>query len=129
MELLKDFDCVILYHNGKANVVVDALSRKYMGSLAHIVPKKRQLAKDVLKLKGTGVKFSVGSSEILLTCVQAKSSLVERIKTAQYEDEQLCRYRDEVTTSKCKQMIVECVGMFRLGNRLCVPDEVTTSYS
>jgi hypothetical protein len=28
LELLKDYDCYILYHLGKANVVVDALSRK-----------------------------------------------------------------------------------------------------
>ena len=30
MELIKDYDCVIDYHPGKANVVVDALSRKTM---------------------------------------------------------------------------------------------------
>ncbi|GKC99350.1 putative reverse transcriptase domain-containing protein, partial [Tanacetum coccineum] len=28
IELLSDYDCVILYHPGKANVVTDALSRK-----------------------------------------------------------------------------------------------------
>ena len=28
MELIKDYDCVIDYHPGKANVVVEALSRK-----------------------------------------------------------------------------------------------------
>ena len=28
LELLKDYNCEILYHPGKANVVVDALSRK-----------------------------------------------------------------------------------------------------
>ncbi|KAD3640133.1 hypothetical protein E3N88_29356 [Mikania micrantha] len=28
LELLKDYDCEILYHSGKAKVVVDALSRK-----------------------------------------------------------------------------------------------------
>ena len=28
MELIKDYDCVINYHPGKANVVEDALSRK-----------------------------------------------------------------------------------------------------
>ncbi|WMV58774.1 hypothetical protein MTR67_052159 [Solanum verrucosum] len=55
MELLKDYNCVILYHPGKVNVVVDALSRKTMGSLEYIVPEKRQLAKYVQKLEGTGV--------------------------------------------------------------------------
>ena len=28
MELIKDYDCVINYHPGKANVVADGLSRK-----------------------------------------------------------------------------------------------------
>ena len=30
--MLKDYDCEILYHLGKANVVADALSRKKVGS-------------------------------------------------------------------------------------------------
>ena len=33
MELIKDYDCVIDYHPEKANVVVDALSRKSMQTL------------------------------------------------------------------------------------------------
>ena len=33
MELIKDYDCMIDYHPGKANVVVDALSRKSMQTL------------------------------------------------------------------------------------------------
>ena len=33
MELLKDYDCMIDYHPGKANVVVDALSRKTVQTL------------------------------------------------------------------------------------------------
>ena len=43
VELLKDYDCTILYHSRKANVVADALSRKSMGSLAHITSSKRPL--------------------------------------------------------------------------------------
>ena len=33
LELLKDYDCIIDYHPGKANVVADALSRKMISSL------------------------------------------------------------------------------------------------
>ena len=33
MELIKDYDCVIDYHPGKANVVVDALNRKSVQTL------------------------------------------------------------------------------------------------
>ena len=40
MELLKDYDCFILYHPGKVNVVVDALSKKSFDSLAHISRKE-----------------------------------------------------------------------------------------
>ncbi|RVW75435.1 Transposon Tf2-11 polyprotein [Vitis vinifera] len=36
IELLKDYDCIIQYHPGKANVVADTLSRKSVGSLAAI---------------------------------------------------------------------------------------------
>lgn len=35
LELLKDYDCTIEYHSGKANVVADALTRKSRSSLAH----------------------------------------------------------------------------------------------
>ena len=34
LELFKDYDCIIDYHLGKANVVVDALRRKKMSALA-----------------------------------------------------------------------------------------------
>ncbi|WMV46098.1 hypothetical protein MTR67_039483, partial [Solanum verrucosum] len=34
LELIKDYDCMIDYHPGKANVVADALSRKYFASIS-----------------------------------------------------------------------------------------------
>ena len=39
IELLKDYDCTIHYHPGKANVVADALSRKSTSFMASLVVK------------------------------------------------------------------------------------------
>ncbi|KAH0646256.1 hypothetical protein KY290_035476 [Solanum tuberosum] len=50
LEFLKDYDMIVLYHPGKANVVADALSRLSMGSVAHIEEERKELAKDVHRL-------------------------------------------------------------------------------
>ena len=56
MELLKDYDCSILYYPGKANVVADALSRKSSGSLAHISTERRSLVKELHELIDQGLQ-------------------------------------------------------------------------
>ncbi|XP_070016021.1 uncharacterized protein [Nicotiana sylvestris] len=52
LELLKDYDITILYHPGKENVVVDAVSRRAesMGSLAFIPAEERPLALNIQSL-------------------------------------------------------------------------------
>ena len=50
MELSKDYECYILYHPSKANVVADALSRKSAGSLAHISTERRPIIKELHEL-------------------------------------------------------------------------------
>ena len=42
LELIKDYDCEIDYHPGKANVVADTLSRKLILSTLRILPKPLQ---------------------------------------------------------------------------------------
>lgn len=83
MELLKDYDCTILYHLRKANVVVDALSRKSIGSLAHIALVRMPLIKELHKLEESEVQFEIIETGSLLAHVQARSSLVERVEKAQ----------------------------------------------
>ena len=51
IELLKDYDCIIQYHPGKANVVANALSRKSVGSLVTIKGYQRKLIKDLRSLQ------------------------------------------------------------------------------
>ncbi|WRX29254.1 Reverse transcriptase domain - like 10 [Theobroma cacao] len=66
MELLKDYDCTILYNPGKANVVADALSRKSMGSLAHISTDRRSLVREIHSLGDIGVHLEVAEIDALL---------------------------------------------------------------
>lgn len=40
LELVKDYNCTIMYHPGKANVVADALSRK--GGSQNVMPLTQQ---------------------------------------------------------------------------------------
>ncbi|KAA0061277.1 pol protein [Cucumis melo var. makuwa] len=50
LELVKDYDCEILYHPGKANVVADALSRKVAHS-ATLIMKQAPLLRDFERAK------------------------------------------------------------------------------
>ena len=91
MKLLKDYDCFILYHQGKANVVVNALSRKSMGRLADITLENRPLVEDMHKLESEGAQFELGHSEMLSACMRAQSPLINRIKVAQGKDWRLVK--------------------------------------
>ena len=57
LELLKDYDMIVLYHSGKANVVVDALSQMTMGSVSHLNEAKKDLAREVHRLARLGVRL------------------------------------------------------------------------
>ena len=48
LELIKDYNLEIHYHPGKANVVVDALSRKSYGQ--QLVPKNTHLQEEIAQL-------------------------------------------------------------------------------
>ena len=77
-ELLKDYDCIIQYHPRKANVVVDALSSKSIGSLAAIRGCERQLLEYVRSLQ---VHIRVLDSGALVENFRIQPNLVGRIKT------------------------------------------------
>ena len=96
MELLKDDNCTIMYHLSKANVVVDALSRKSISSLAHVALVRRHLVEKIHKLESEGVHFQLKESRILLAHIRAQSSLVEQIKASQGRDPRLCRLIKDV---------------------------------
>ena len=111
MELLKDYDCTILYHPGKANVVADALSRKSMGSLAHIVEVRRPVVKEFQDLLASGVRFEVAGTESLLAHVHARSTLVYTIKVTQSKDPHLRKIVEETQAGKVSDFVVDSEGV------------------
>ncbi|GER37331.1 retrotransposon protein [Striga asiatica] len=50
LELVKDYDCTINYHPGKANVVADALSRKGKSELTCMITQQRQLIHEFARM-------------------------------------------------------------------------------
>ncbi|KAI3707652.1 hypothetical protein L6452_26279 [Arctium lappa] len=93
LELLKDYDCELLYHSGKANVVADALSRKeYSGKL-----------------------------QAKLTRIELVSSLIERIKEAQAEALKEENLQEEVMTKQRLLLTEDSRGIKCFNGRVWVP--------
>ena len=121
MELLKDYDCSILYHPGKANVVADALSRKSAGSLAHITTERRPIIKELHELIDMGLQWKV-TKKCLLAQFRVRSAYLDRVKSAQRRDLQLQKILFVVQQGQSRDFAIDSEGTLRMGTRLCVPD-------
>ncbi|TYK22181.1 ty3-gypsy retrotransposon protein [Cucumis melo var. makuwa] len=66
LELVKDYDCEILYHPGKANVVADVLSRKVAHSAA-LITKQAPLLRDLERAEITVLVGKVTSRDARFT--------------------------------------------------------------
>ena len=74
------------YHPGKTNVVEDALSRLYMGSVAHVEDERKELVKDVHRLSLLGVRLpSISDCGVKVHNVE-ESYFVMEVKEKQDSD-------------------------------------------
>lgn len=72
---MKDYDCEINYHPCKANVVANALSRKTVGTLAHLIIKQVQILRD---LESMETKIHIGVSYAYLAKLTVQQSELEK---------------------------------------------------
>ena len=84
-ENVEDFDCSILYHPNKVNIVADALSRKSAGSLAHISTERRPIIKELHELIDQGLQLKV-TKKCILAQFRVRSVYLDRVKVAQRRD-------------------------------------------
>ena len=118
MGLLKDYDCTIDYHPGKANVVADALSRKSTCSLAYMQTVQLPL---IVELRELGVELRMHASGELFASFQLRPILVDCILGAQIEDPYLMSVRKKVEEGEQSDFTIRDDGALVIDSRLCVP--------
>ncbi|KAL5567930.1 hypothetical protein UlMin_024505 [Ulmus minor] len=89
LELVKDYDCEILYHPGKANRVADALSRNTSATLMSIQGLPKLLQSDINSLE---LEFIGGQ----LSALTLQPTIMEGMRGAQELDPNIFRIREAV---------------------------------
>ena len=86
----------VLYQPGKANVVVDAQSRLFMGSVSHVEESMKKLVKDVHWLACLGVQIDDFPNSGMVIHHNSESSLVVEVKFKQHQDPLLMELKESV---------------------------------
>ena len=105
LELLKDYDCIVDYHPGKANIIADALIRKTMVAMS--------LQYSDWRLADDGA---------MLAQLEAQPVLRQMIIYAQKNDEKLQKKLQMVRDGDKTKFLEKEAGSLYFQHRLCVPD-------
>ena len=106
LELFKDYDCIIDYHPGKANIVADALSRKIVVAML--------LQYNDWRLADDGA---------MLAQLEVQPVLKQMIIDTQKNDEELQKKLQMVRDGDKTKFLEKEAGSLYFQNRLCVSDD------
>ncbi|KAA0051719.1 pol protein [Cucumis melo var. makuwa] len=119
LELVKDYDCEILYHPGKENVVADALNRKVAHSAA-LITKQTPLLRD---FERAGIVISAGEVTSQLAQLSVQPTLRQKIIVDQLNDPYLVEKRRMVETGQGGDFSISSDDGLMFEGRLCVPED------
>ncbi|KAL0534612.1 hypothetical protein IC582_028903 [Cucumis melo] len=119
MQQGKDYDCEILYHPGKANVVVNALSRKVSHSAA-LITRQAPLHRDFERAE---IAVSVGVVTMQLAQLTVQPTLRQKIIDAQSNDPYLVEKRGLAEAGQAVEFSISFDGGLLFERRLCVPSD------
>jgi hypothetical protein len=105
LELIKDYEMEIHYHPGKANMVVDALSRKSQVNMMAARPMPYELAKEFNRLSLRFLNSTQGVT------VEMESTLEQDIKDGQKNDEKINEIRQLILDGKHKDFREDTEGV------------------
>ncbi|XP_038880367.1 uncharacterized protein LOC120072016 [Benincasa hispida] len=121
IELIKDYDCSIKYHPGKANVVADALSRKSSGPKAVIGSIRGMLLQE---FRTSRIALSVELSGGMIPTFQIRPTLVENLKQDQLKDPDLQKIADDVSKGIRVDFQLGVNNVLEKEGRMCVPNKL-----
>ncbi|KAA0037243.1 pol protein [Cucumis melo var. makuwa] len=119
LELVKDYDCEILYHPGKANVVADALSRKVAHSTV-LITKHAPLLRDFERAE---IAVSIGEVTSQLAQLSVQPTLRQRIIVAQLNDLYLVEKHRLVEEGQGEDFSISSDDDLTFEERLCVLED------
>ena len=97
MEFLKDYDCGILYHEGKANIVADALTRKSVCLLNCMMLTEWNLLEDAYFLS---VGMQIEQLRVFVANLNIQLNFVSEIKEAQKDDIEIRKLARDVDKAR-----------------------------
>ncbi|XP_057251739.1 uncharacterized protein LOC130591822 [Beta vulgaris subsp. vulgaris] len=116
LEFIKDYDFDIQYHEGKANVVADALSRKTSHTLSTMVVAD-QLCLDFQKMNLEVMQY--GEVEKIFSVSTIQPSMFDQIREAQLKDEKI---KEKVREGHAGDFEIHENGSLRMEGRWCIPE-------
>ena len=106
MELIKDHDCVIDYHPGKANVVADSLS-----------------IKTIQTLRALNAHLSLPNDGTVVAELTARPNLLNLVLEAQKKDEKIATIIKQIGDGKEIEFEVKEDRSLYYKDRVCVPND------
>jgi hypothetical protein len=115
LELIKHYDMEIQYHLGKANVVVDALSRKgQVNNITNLMS---------LELCWEMEQLNLGMlNNMEATVMEVESTLEQEIRKGQESDEKIKEIKTLIGLGKALDFTEDEQGTLWFKKRICVPE-------
>jgi hypothetical protein len=120
LELLKDYNCYILYHPGKANVVADALSRKSQSVISETPSSPDQLAKQLGMIQ---LEVAPNDDDAAMAALIIRPLTADQIKIAQENDPELQELREKANQGMASGFHFTNDDLLRTGDaRVVIPN-------